>query len=93
MVLRTLQGALRDLSKRNHEHTLAPAEQVFFHSYYLLVSIVVCASFRHTGFFACDDQVDDGNGSDGGTAMVPGHNNLATFPENENGNPAFVADR
>lgn len=39
-----LQGALRDLSKRNQEHSLPPVEQVAFISY-LLIRMVICASF------------------------------------------------
>lgn len=42
-------------------------------------------------FSASDDQVDQGNGSDCGTAIIPAHNNLAAFSENDN--QALVADR
>ncbi|XP_004490456.1 GATA transcription factor 25 [Cicer arietinum] len=37
------------------------------------------------------EHVDQGNGSDCGTAIIPAHNNLAAFSENDN--QALVADR
>jgi hypothetical protein len=89
-----LQGALRDLSKRHHEPSIVPAEHVFSFVllifWLLLISIIICAAF-HPNFFACDDQVDQGNSSDCGTATIPSHNNLAAFSENNN--QALAADR
>ena len=86
-----LQGALRDLSKRNHEHSLAPVEQACFH----LLSINPNGNMYTPSpfFFASDNQVDEGNDSDCRTAANPAHNNLAHAAYSEHDHPALVADR
>lgn len=91
-----VQGALRDLSKRNHEQSLVAVEQAW-HAliYYLIViGMVIICTYPLTFFLhlITDKQVDDGNDSDCRTAANPALNNLAAA-YSEHDNPALVADR
>lgn len=83
---------MRDLSKRNQEHSFAPPEQVCFHAahqFYSIVHMVLNACFS-VSLFAPDDQIDEGNNSDNRTA-IPESNNVATFSENDN--TSLASDR